>query len=98
MSNTQQTIGWQVREAHDERLKEFKRLNGNHEIEIGHIKEISLLMRDYDKKIYTPKIKQLRDACGVSSSGHNFRFVDTNPLGAPIFTCSICGKTEIRKE
>lgn len=51
------------------------------------------LMDEWDRTYYYPKLKELRDQCT-----HNFRFIDTNPIGYPIFTCSICGRTEIRKE
>lgn len=51
------------------------------------------LMGQWDQEYYYPKLKELRDQCT-----HNWRFTDTNPLGYPIFDCTICHKTEIRTD
>lgn len=56
------------------------------------------LMEEYDKTVYYPACKAIREKCATVDGGHNFRFIDLNPLGYPIFTCSKCGKTEIRQE
>ena len=50
------------------------------------------LMEEWDKTYYYPKMKELRAQCE-----HNWRFCDTNPLGYPIYSCTICGKTDIKR-
>jgi hypothetical protein len=52
------------------------------------------LMAEYDENIYRPARKKLTEDC-ASNKGHNWFFVDTNPLGLPIFRCSGCGTSHI---
>lgn len=72
--------------------------NKYREIERTRMKKMKELMKEYDENVYYPAIKELRRLCGETERGHNFNFIDTNPIGYPIFTCSICGLTEIRRE
>jgi hypothetical protein len=53
------------------------------------------LMGEYDKTVYWPARKSLRERCEKIS--HRWHFSDLNPVGYPIFVCNQCGATEIRK-
>ncbi len=53
------------------------------------------LMSEYDKNVYYPAKKALRERC--DKVGHRWHFSDVNPVGYPIFVCNQCGTTEIRK-
>ena len=55
------------------------------------------LMKEYDETVYYPARKALRLRC-QEETGHNWSFRGTNPVGYPIFDCTICGTTEIREE
>jgi hypothetical protein len=59
--------------------------------------KVQELMADYDVNVYWPARKALVERC-KNETGHNWRFRDLNPLNYPIFDCTICGTTEIRKE
>jgi hypothetical protein len=54
------------------------------------------LMGEYDKTVYYPARKALRERC--EAVGHHWHFHDVNPVGYPIFVCNQCSTTEIRKE
>jgi hypothetical protein len=54
-------------------------------------------MEAYDIEVYYPARKALRLRC-EKETGHNWVFRDTNPIGYPIFDCTICGATEIRPD
>ena len=54
-------------------------------------------MKEYDKTVYYPARKALSVRC-QEETGHNWSFRDTNPIGYPIYDCSICGTTEIRAD
>jgi len=54
------------------------------------------LMGEYDKTVYYPARKALRERC--EKVGHRWNFSDLNPVGYPIFVCNQCGATDIRKE
>jgi len=54
------------------------------------------LMGEYDKTVYYPAMKALRERC--EKVGHRWQFIDVNPVGYPIFVCNQCGSTEIRKD
>jgi hypothetical protein len=54
------------------------------------------LMDEYDKTVYYPAKKALRERC--EKVGHHWHFIDVNPVGYPIFSCNQCGATEIRKD
>ena len=54
-------------------------------------------MDEYDRTVYYPARKALRLRC-QEETGHNWVFRDTNPVGYPIYDCSICGSTEIRSD
>ncbi len=54
------------------------------------------LMDEYDRTVYWPQRKVLVERC--LNNGHHWTFRDTNPIGYPIFQCTVCGTTEIRKE
>ena len=56
--------------------------------------KIQELMAEYDENIYRPARKRLVEEC-ASNKGHSWFFVDTNPLGLPIFRCSSCGTSHI---
>ena len=51
------------------------------------------LMDEWDNTYYYPKMKELRSRCN-----HNLKFVGLNPINWPIFTCTICGHTQIEKQ
>lgn len=55
------------------------------------------LMSEYDQTVFYPAKKALRERC-EKETGHNMQFVDTNPVGYPVFTCSTCGYTKIGEE
>jgi hypothetical protein len=65
-------------------------------IERARRQKMSELMDEYDKTVYYPAKKELRERC--EKVGHHWNFRDTNPVGYPIFDCNQCGATEIRKE
>lgn len=49
------------------------------------------LMWAYDKEVYYPALKALRDECGVSKAGHDRRDYSTNGFGWETWRCSKCG-------
>lgn len=49
------------------------------------------LMQQWDNEYYYPKMRELQSQCE-----HNWSFSGTNPVGYPIFDCTICHKTEIK--
>ena len=53
-------------------------------------------MEAYDKNVYWPARKALRERC--EKVGHRWHFSDVNPVGYPIFVCNQCGATDIRKD
>ena len=67
-----------------------------HQIEKARRDKMQELMGEYDKNVYYPARKALRERC--ESIGHRWNFSDVNPVGYPIFVCNQCGATDIRKE
>ena len=65
-------------------------------IEKARRQKMSELMDEYDKTVYYPAKKALHERC--EKVGHHWNFSDLNPVGYPIFVCSICGATEIRSD
>ena len=65
-------------------------------IEKSRRQKMSELMDEYDKTVYYPARKALREQC--EKIGHRWNFSDLNPVGYPIFVCNQCGATEIRKD
>jgi hypothetical protein len=63
------------------------------DIDKARINKMKEAMADYDRDVYYPALKELYTLCH-----HNWNFLDTNPIGYPIFKCAACGKTEIRNE
>ncbi len=59
--------------------------------------KVQELISDYDVNVYWPARKALVERC-KEEIGHNWRFRDVNPLGYPIFDCTLCGTTEIRPD
>ena len=51
-------------------------------------------MDEYDTNVYYPARKALHKRC-KEETGHNWNFINTNPLGCPIFMCNTCGDTWI---
>ena len=61
-----------------------------HEIHSARRKELQRLMKEYDRTVYLPAIKNLRDWC-VENGGHNRGNWHENGLGWSWFYCSRCG-------
>lgn len=59
------------------------------EIEDDRRKEMQRLMQEYDKTVYYPAIKQLREECGIEGHVHG-QFHD-NGLGWVWWYCKKCG-------
>ena len=55
--------------------------------------KIKEVMDKWDRDFYYPKMKELQNECS-----HNWNFVGLNPINYPVFTCTICRKTEIRPD
>lgn len=55
------------------------------------------LMEDYDVNVYWPARKALVERC-KNETGHHWQFRDINPVGYPIFDCTICGTVDIRSD
>lgn len=66
-------------------------------IEQNRRKKMTEAMDEYDRTVHWPARKALVERCR-KETGHNWQFRDTNPVGYPIFVCSICGATEIRSD
>lgn len=67
--------------------------NAVRELERERRNKMRELMDQWDREYYYPKLKELRDQCD-----HNWIFSGTNPVGYPIFDCTICHKCEIRSD
>lgn len=69
-----------------------------HDIDQARRVRMKELMQDYDEQVYYPARRQLMQECAQDGDGHNWTFTGLNPLSWPIFTCTRCGATEIKKE
>jgi hypothetical protein len=67
------------------------------ELDQARRKKMNEAMDEYDRTVFWPARKALVERC-KNETGHNWRFRDTNPLGYPIFDCTLCGTTEIRTD
>jgi len=53
------------------------------------------LMLEYDKGYYA-ELRILQDRC--EEVGHNWRFMNLNPLNNPVFCCTVCHKYKIETD
>lgn len=54
------------------------------------------LMEEYDRTVYYPAKKSVYERC--EKIGHIWKFVGTNPVGYPMYSCNQCTKFEIRSD
>ena len=52
---------------------------------------IKELMDEYDRAVYYPEMKRLRDLCGMTAEGHNQAKFHDNGLGWHWWYCGRCG-------
>lgn len=57
----------------------------------NHMKEV---MAEYDNVHYA-EMKKLREECGASADGHNWRFTDFGPTWKKWYACNQCGQTKV---
>ena len=68
-----------------------------HSIDKARREKIRESMEEYDRTVYYPARKALTERC-QEETGHNWVFRDKNPIGYPIYDCTVCGTTEIRAD
>ena len=79
-----------------EKTESTKIWEEKYQIEKARRDKLQEMMGEYDKTVYYPARKALRERC--EAVGHRWNFSDVNPVGYPIFVCNQCGATDIRKE
>ena len=62
-----------------------------HAIRQARIDKMREAMKEYDKEIYYPALKALREGCGASEKGHDKNVYNDNGIGYETWSCSKCG-------